>query len=259
VSERLGFGGGPEEVDPDSAGAATGRRSRRRRMELVDAAARIFQEKGYEAASIQDIAEALGILKGSIYYYIDSKEDLLFAVIQEVHETALANVDLLRQVDAGPLAKIRMFIEMHLRHFTDNQVKVTVFFHDFRSLAGARRDYIVAERASYTNYLRELITVGQRDGTVCPDIDPELVTFALLGMINWTYQWYQTEGSRDPGEIGAAFADLAVAGLACSARSHRPGHRGKLGELPAGLSVGAHGRPVSAPPRKRAARRATGA
>ena len=228
-------------------------------MELVDAAARIFQAKGYEAASIQDIAEALGILKGSIYYYIDSKEDLLFAVVQEVHETALANLERLRQVDAGPLAKIRLFVQMHIRHFTDNQVKVTVFFHDFRSLAGERRDYIVAERAAYTNYLRELIAEGQRDGTVCPDVDPKLATLAILGMINWTYQWYQAEGARDAGEIGAAFADLAVAGLTCSTRSHRPGHRGRVGELPAGVSVGEHGRPAGAPvPRKRTTRRAAG-
>lgn len=242
---------------PRGGGTATGQRSRRRRMELVDAAARIFQEKGYEAASIQDIAEALGILKGSIYYYIDSKEDLLFAVIQEVHETALANVDRLRQLDATPLAKIRMFVEMHIRLFTDNQVKVTVFFHDFRSLAGERRDYLVAERAAYPNYLHELIGAGQRDGTICPEIDAKLASFALLGMINWTYQWYPEESARAAAEVGAAFADLAVAALACSARTHRPGHRGKAGELPAGLSVGEHGRPVIAPaPRKRAARRA---
>ncbi len=83
-------------------GAETNGKSQRRRQELIDAAAKIFQDKGYEAASIQDVADALGILKGSVYYYIDSKEDLLFAAIQEVHESALANMEKIQQHRRGP-------------------------------------------------------------------------------------------------------------------------------------------------------------
>jgi AcrR family transcriptional regulator len=228
----------------EGAGPTTERRSRRRRKELIDAAAKIFQEKGYEAASIQDIAEALGILKGSIYYYIDSKDDLLFAVIQEVHETALANVERLRQIDADALTKIRMFIAGHIRQITENLVKATVFFHDFRALTEERRQYIVAERALYTNYLRELIGHGQTEGTICPDVDANVASMAILGAINWTYQWYHPEGDRNPMEIGHAFADLVLGGITCSLESHRPGHRGQLGQLPAGLDIGEHGRPI---------------
>lgn len=240
-------------------GAVAGRRSRRRRQELVDAAAKIFQEKGYEAASIQDIAEALGILKGSIYYYIDSKEDLLYAVLQEVHETALGNMEQLRLVDADALAKIRMFIGSHVRHFTDNLVKVTVFFHDFRSLAGERRDYIVAERALYTNYLRELIVQGQKEGVVCVDVDPKLASFAILGMINWSYQWYRADGDLDAADIAGQFSDLVLSGLACTPQTHRANHRSKLGVTPAGVTIGEQGTPVSLEPPRKRARRATAA
>lgn len=245
---------GTEAVPP---GGGTGRRSRRRRQELIDAAARIFHEKGYEAASIQDIADALGILKGSIYYYIDSKEDLLFAVVREVHETALANVEKLGQIDADVLTKIRVFIVGHIRHVTDNLIKATVFFHDFRSLGEERRQYILAERAQYTNYLRDLIAKGKKEGTVCPDVDPKIASMAILGLINWTYQWYQPEGDREPVEIGNDFADLVLGGLACTPSSHRSGHRRRLGKLPAGLAIEQHGRPVTVPASPRRGKRAT--
>ena len=115
------------------------RAPRRRQTEIVEAAARVFHEKGYESTSIQDIAEAVGILKGSLYYYIRSKEDLLYEIILDVHEDALANI---RQVDEGDgdaLQKVRAFVTSHLVFNAENLTKMGVFFHDFRSLSGERR------------------------------------------------------------------------------------------------------------------------
>lgn len=232
--------------------AETNGKSQRRRQELIDAAAKIFQDKGYEAASIQDVADALGILKGSVYYYIDSKEDLLFATIQEVHESALANTDKLRMLDEDPLTLIRLFIESHVKHVSANFVKATVFFHDFRSLDTERHDYIVRERDSYDLLLRDLVTRGQQEGQICPDIDPKIATLAMLGMMNWTYQWYKVGGSMDPSEIGRQFADLALAGLVCDHKKHRLGHRGDLGKIPSYITLGDGGQPIIRDPEKAA-------
>jgi AcrR family transcriptional regulator len=244
-------------------GAATGNgtaraadangKSQRRRQELIDAAAKIFQDKGYEAASIQDVADALGILKGSVYYYIDSKEDLLFAAIQEVHESALANMEKIRTLDEDPLTLIRLFIESHVKHVSDNLVKATVFFHDFRSLDPERHKYIVAERDSYDAFLRELITRGQTTGQICKDVDPKLTTLAILGMMNWTYQWYRVGGGMDSAAIGRQFADFALAGLACDPATHKAKHRSQLGKIPANIALAAGGSPVVKEPRKRVA------
>lgn len=234
-------------------GADANGKSQRRRQELIDAAAEIFQDKGYEAASIQDVADALGILKGSVYYYIDSKEDLLFAAIQEVHESALANMAVIRELDADPLTLIRLFIESHVKHVSDNLVKATVFFHDFRSLDPERRSYIVSERDTYDAFLRELIARGQREGLICKDIDPKLATLAMLGMMNWTYQWYRVDGGMDPATIGREFADFVLAGLACDPATHKAKHRNQLGKIPANISLGAGGFPTIKEPRKRAA------
>ena len=119
--------------------ARRSRAPRRRQQEILEAAAQVFHEKGYESTSIQDIADSVGILKGSLYYYITSKEDLLFEIIQGVHEEALKNLDRTAAIEGDALQKIRAFVVIHVTHNALNLVKMAVFFQDFRSLNGARR------------------------------------------------------------------------------------------------------------------------
>ena len=216
----------------------TGQRARaprRRQQEILEAAARVFHEKGYESTSIQDIADAVGILKGSLYYYITSKEDLLFEIIQGVHEEALKNLDRTRALEGDALEKIRAFVVVHMTHNATNLVKMAVFFQDFRSLRGERREIIVQERDLYDNFLRDLIRQGQEDGLVCADIDPKLAAITVLGMMNWIYQWYRPDGEYSATEIADQYGDFVVAGLACTSATHTPGHRRQLAPLPAGL------------------------
>src|SRR5438093_6121381 len=92
---------------------AQSRPPRRRQNEVLQAAARVFHEKGYESTSIQDIAEAVGILKGSLYYYIRSKEDLLYEILQAVHEDALANIRRVDELEGDALQKLRAFVTAH--------------------------------------------------------------------------------------------------------------------------------------------------
>lgn len=210
-----------------------GRRpSRARRQEIIDVAAEIFCEKGYEATSIQDIADAVGILKGSLYYYIETKEELLFAVIQEVHESALTNLERWQGTEGDALVQVRGFVESHVLHLAQNRVKVAVFFHDFRSLDGEHQAIILEERDLYDHALRRLVVAGQEQGVICPDIDAKLLSFGVLGLMNWLYQWFRPNGGFTPKGVATAFADFVVAGLACRRDSHVPGHRGALGALP---------------------------
>jgi AcrR family transcriptional regulator len=219
----------------EAASGKPGRAPRRRQSEILEAAARVFHEKGYEATSIQDIADAVGILKGSLYYYIDSKEDLLYEILERAHEEALQNVEQVSEVEGGALARIRAFVELHLAFNARNLVRMGVFFHDFRSLGDERLAVILEARRSYERFLRELIRDGQAEQVVCPDVDPKLAAVAILGMTNWIYHWYSPDGERSAAEIARVFGDLAVAGLACSPAEHEPGHRSGLGALPPGL------------------------
>jgi len=188
----------------------------RRRDEIVAAAARIFHQKGYEATSIQEVAEAVGMLKGSLYYYIDAKEDLLFAVIEKAHQ--LGNDGMASSVEEGgdALAQLRNTITAHVRNNLENLTEIGVFFQDFRSLGQERRAAIVEERDSYERFVRGIIERGQADGTIDASIDPKLTTMALLGMMNWVYQWYRPDGPKEPQEIAEIFADVALKGIAAS-------------------------------------------
>jgi TetR/AcrR family transcriptional regulator, cholesterol catabolism regulator len=200
---------------------------RRRHDEILEAAARVFHEKGYESTSIQDIADAVGILKGSLYYYIDSKEDLLYEILEGIHAEALASVRK-ATAEGDPLQRIRAFVAAHIRHNAENLVKMALFFQDFRSLGEERRRSIVADRDAYEQFLRDLIRDGQVAEQICPEVDVKRESIAILGLMNWLYHWYQPGGEYTIDELADAYADFVVAGLACDPKTHVPGHRRRL-------------------------------
>lgn len=185
-----------------------------RKQEVIDAAARIFKEKGYPATSIQDVADAVDILKGSLYYYIDSKEDLLYEVIQEVHDGGLKNLEDGRNEGGNAKERLERFVFRHMSYNAEHLTKMTVFFHDFRSLSDARRSSIVKERDLYDQFLRSLIAEGQEEGSIRADVDPKIAAFWILGAVNWIYQWYRPDGPMSISDIAQQFADLTVRSLA---------------------------------------------
>ncbi len=227
-------GGNSVGTESESGGTSRSRARppRRRREEIFEAAAGVFHEKGYKATSIQDIADAVGILKGSLYYYITSKEDLLFEILQGVHREGLQNLERIEATSGTPMQKIRAFATLHVRHNAENLVKMAVFFHDFRSLSPERQQLIVAERDLYDQHFRNLLIAGQKDGSVCPDLDPKLTAIEIFGMMNWIYHWYRPTGSLSMDELAQTIADFVVAGLACDPTTHAPGHRRAFAPMP---------------------------
>jgi TetR/AcrR family transcriptional regulator, cholesterol catabolism regulator len=204
-----------------------------RRAEVLAAATRVFHEKGYAAASIQDVAEELGMLKGSLYYYIASKEDLLFAIIEEVHRGTMERLEQWLRIDADTLVKLRAFLRWQVLTYCRDVEKVGVFLHDFRSLSDEHQQQILAERDRYDRSLRELIRAGQAEGVIDAEVDPKLGAMAIFGMMNWISTWWHPDGPNTPEELADQFTDLALAGLAVRS----DGSRRDLGRLPADLEV----------------------
>ena len=194
-------------------------------------AARVFHEKGYDGASIQDLADALGMLKGSLYYYIDSKEDLLFDVLRSAHEDARANIALTDAHPGDALQRVRLFMRLHVLFNLRNLDRMGVFSNDFRSLRPDRRDEIRAYRNEYFAFAKRLIVDAQEARLACPDLDPTLTALAFIGMSNWVYEWYRPERGAAPEEIAESYADLAVAGIHCTPATHTPGHRAALAAI----------------------------
>jgi AcrR family transcriptional regulator len=185
-----------------------------RRREILDAAARVFYAKGYEAASTRDIAESVGLLKGSLYYYIESKEDFLFEIIKEQHEGALAALDRVREIDDDALVRMAALIDAHVDFVTSNIVASVIYFREVRSLSPERLAAIRPEGDAYLDFVRELLRQGQREGTIDGQIDVRSTSLGIVGMLNSLALWYSERGRLSPHTIAKQFASLVVAGLA---------------------------------------------
>jgi AcrR family transcriptional regulator len=184
-----------------------------RKQQILDAALVLFHERGYDATSTQDIADAVGLLKGSLYYHIPSKESVLFEIVRRAHEDLLALTDEALTLDAPPLERLRHLIARHCEYVAANTHAVTVFFTEYRALDQPHRKVIVAERDEYEQRIRDLIEQGQIEGEIAKDLMPKVTTMALLGMVNWLYQWYRDSGKLSGAEIGEQMAELAVRAL----------------------------------------------
>ncbi len=196
------------------------------RLELiVDAAARMFDAKGYSATSTQDIANEVGLLKGSIYYYINSKEDLLFRIIEESHEGALRAIATVSDLDVGPLAKSYALVNTHVKVFHDDRVKHSVFFKEFRSLSDGRKEVIRGTGHAYSLFLRSILEEGQQNGEIDQSLNPRMATAGIVGMLNSMSFWYQEGGSWGPESIVRQFGEQVVLGVVSEEYLLRSGGR----------------------------------
>jgi len=181
-----------------------------RRREVTREAAKLFAQKGYHGTSIGDIAEALGVQKGSLYSHIASKEDLLYETMREGAEAFHAALDAIPE-DTPAVDKIRLALRGHLRVVAEQLDVATVFVQEWRYLEGERRDEIVAERRRYEERIRDLFREGRELSELRADLDETAAVLLLLSAANWAYTWLQP--GRDTDEIADRFFALLVDGV----------------------------------------------
>ncbi len=198
------------------------KKSLSRAPEVLNLAAKLFYEQGYDATSVQDIADALGIQKGSLYYYIDTKEDLLFAIVNEAHDASEENVRKARALETDLMTRIRRFLSDHVDILIGQQIKFGVYLRDFRSLNTKRRAQVARRRHEYSSYLQELIAEGQDTGLFAADLMPHLAAFGILGMLNWIYEWYRPDGYLTGQEIRDGLVESAIRCLLPRQDAHAP-------------------------------------
>jgi len=186
--------------------------TQRRRSELIRVACRVFAEKGFDGASLQDIADEFGVLKGSLFHYIQTKEELLQEIIEGVYQDAAREVWVIAQEEDEAVNRLRRVIVAYAVFISRNLDEVTVWMHDFNALPDARRKALRELEDRDRHRLEELIAEAQREGGIRADVDPRLAALALLGSVNWLHRWFQPR--RLPAEeIGSRFSDLFLAGL----------------------------------------------
>jgi AcrR family transcriptional regulator len=181
-----------------------------RRTELTRAAARLFAEKGYHGTSTADLAEALGVQKGSLYSHIKSKDDLLWETLSEGATAFHAALDAIPD-DVAPAEKIRLALRGHLRVVAEQLDVATVFVQEWRYLEDARRDRFVAERRRYEERIRELLREGRDLGELRSDLDVGSAARLLLSAVNWAYTWLRP--GRDTDDLADRFFALLIDGM----------------------------------------------
>lgn len=205
-----GPGTAPSTVRVDGAAEVPALRAREAELHL--AATRLFRELGFHATSMQDLAEAMGMNRGSLYHYIDSKDDLLWTIVSG----ALAHLDALvgPSLDSGEpgATRLRNAICQHLRFAATHGDELALVQIEMHSLAPERRRELVARRDAYEGRWRAAIDSAIADGTFRP-VDVRIAGIAILSACNWFTQWYRASGSLTADDVAREFADLYLGGL----------------------------------------------
>lgn len=177
------------------------------------AAAVIMAEKGYQATTIRDIAEALGVRKATIHHHIGSKANLLFSLIEQLQ---LPGREIMQQVAAAegdPRARLHLFVELTLSRIAENPIVSRILVHEFRYLEGEYLERATAIRSEYEQFLTALILEGQASGDFNAALDPVIAAINTLLMLNSLNEWYRPKGRYGLDKIIEAVAAMVLSGL----------------------------------------------
>jgi TetR/AcrR family transcriptional regulator, cholesterol catabolism regulator len=183
-----------------------------RAAEVYRTAAEIILQKGYDATSVNDIAQALGITKAGLYHYIHGKTQLLFDIMQYGLNELDREVARPAAKIQDPEARLRFMIAMHARIVTRGHGAVTILVDEARALTPAQNRKVTRKKREYFDFLRATLQ-ELKDAGKLRDVNLSVAAFSLLGMINWLSRWYRAEGKLDEKHVSESIVDIALNGL----------------------------------------------
>ena len=181
------------------------------RIEILKAAAAAFRKLGYHGATVEEIAAALHMKKGNLYYYFRNKEEILFACHQYSLDRLLAILDDIERTGVSPDQKLRRLINAFVHTILD-ELHGTAHGLDLEALSPAHLRTVIVRRDRFDKGMREVLKEGIRSGAFVY-ADAKLLSFAILGAVNWIPRWYSPDGPSTSEEIADKFADYLIGGL----------------------------------------------
>jgi AcrR family transcriptional regulator len=178
-----------------------------RREQIVQEAARLFGRRGYHATSMRDIGQSSGLLAGSLYAHIASKEDLLYEIVVRSANQFLGELEAIGAEDLSPEDRLRKAMRAHVSVVAGSLDRAWVFHHEWKSLTGPRGEEVRRLRRRYERMWDRI--VRELPGAA----DPRFARLLVLSAANWTYTWYRPDGPLSPEEVADRFTDLLLAGL----------------------------------------------
>ena len=182
-----------------------------RRTEILKSAAAAFRRRGYHGASVDEIASALQMTKGNLYYYFKNKEEILFACHDYSLDLLLALMAEVQADTASPEAKLRKLV-LAFVHLILDELHGTALTLDPEALTPVLFKRVIVKRDQFDQGVRAIIQQGIDEGLFKAG-DPKLIEFAMMGAVNWIPKWFDPEGPATSNQIGDAFADYLVGGL----------------------------------------------
>src|SRR3984893_9859276 len=192
------------------------------RQDILRTAARLFQQQGYDATSMNDVAAALKLSKGGLYHHFQSKDEILFNLMSHAMDITEERVIAPAKLIPDPEERLRPVIRRHIAVvLSERDREITVMLHENHPLSPALRKKINSRKKDYVHFLENLIGEVQRAPDSKAMVTPRAAAFALLGMINWIYQWYRPNGSLQEESLAQQYTEIFFQGAFVRAKSGR--------------------------------------
>jgi AcrR family transcriptional regulator len=187
------------------------------KLELIlRTSARIFAGKSYHSTSMRDISRATGVSLSGLYHYCKSKEELLFLIQDHCFGRVLQRLEERIQKVDDPFEKLRLLIDNHLSFFAANMAEMKVLSHEAESLAGDLHKHVSTKKERYAKLARKILREIQDQQRTTARVDLTVATYALFGMMNWIYNWYDPRGKLSVNQLVDNITQLFLSGFLCS-------------------------------------------
>lgn len=183
------------------------------RQLILDEGTKLFSRLGYRSTSMRDIGSACGLLAGSLYAHVQSKEQILFEITDAGTDEFLGHVRPLLDAEGTCSARLRTLVTAHIELIAKDVPRAQVVFHQWKHLTEPNRSYIKAKRQTYQNYFRAVIEDGVAQGEFRASLDAHVAVLTILGALNWLPEWYHPEGPLSADHLAEKVTDMILHGV----------------------------------------------
>lgn len=184
------------------------------KKKITENSIQLFEKKGFTETSIQDIVDSLGVTKGTFYYYFSSKEELLMDIhLQYINEILKIQSEILSDENKDNKTKLYDIVYMLISHIKSQGSSARIFFREMQNLSEDRLISIIPKRDQFRLNIEQVIRNGMMVGEFRSDLNASIITFGILGIANWSYNWFHPEGSLTDYEVTEIFIDMILKGI----------------------------------------------
>lgn len=186
---------------------------------IIAEATALFRNKGFSATSMEDISDAVGLLKGSLYHYFKSKEEILYRIVKPPWEKSVAALEKVATSDLAPLEKLREAVRLNVSTIDGYLPEIAVSLQEgFKAASNDKRQEILQLQIQYERLMDKIIAEGRASGQLRADLDSRIMCYAILGMCNWMHKWYRRGGRLAAREIADEYVSLLMYGVTAQRR-----------------------------------------